>query len=406
MNRLLVILLSICTFHLTKGQGYPNLDRVTSGNPRLYEVIQQSWIANEHPNRLALSPVIFPLFTRHIPLRPSEGSWLQVFEADIHLRYTIAMGRESSNDLYRRGKFTFDYSPNFRMLSSESLPLTPMNNKVGFGLNFNIWNSILGFPTNSEEPEPIVKPSESLHLVDLLVQAHHYSNGQAPGIYYYPNEPDLTQKRNDYLGGDFSTNYLYAEFTFGQLYNHTLKQLSLGIRLDGAVFGLIPFSEEQEYSYGKVRLRMTYCTKSAPKKRIFRKLLLDGKGCPDSWKQDGVSYLFYKTFCINTRFWAELITSNLDNYQANALDRDGVPITAKYRLSAGGMLELAPSNHRSVGYFAMLYAGRDYLNVRYDDIIWTFQAGLTITFNKYVPATWQSKETVYGIANEPTSKDR
>lgn len=401
MNWCLLLMLSALSIQFVRGQSYPNIDRVTSGNPELYEVIHQSWIANEHPSRLALSPLIFPLFPRRIPLRPSEGNWLQIFEADMHLRYIIAMGRGSSNDLRKRGKITFDYSPNFRMLSSESLPLTPMNNKVGLGFNFNVWNSKLGFPENSGPTTLIVDATERLHLVDLLVQVHHYSNGQPPGFYYYPKKADPAMKRNDYRGGDFSTNYLYTELTYGQLKNHALKQLSLGVRVDGGLFGLIPFSSELEGSYGKVRLRMTFNTKSAPKKMVLRKMILEEKGYPDRWKHDGVQYLFYRTYCINTRFWAELITSNMDHFQANALDPSGGPTTGKYRLSAGGLVELAPSNHRSIGYFAMLYLGRDYLNARYDDIVWTFQAGLTITFNKYVPATWMSSDAVYGIANEP-----
>jgi hypothetical protein len=38
------------------------------------------------------------------------------------------------------------------------------------------------------------------------------------------------------------------------------------------------------------------------------------------------------------------------------------------------------------------YVGRDYLNIRYDDIIFTVRAGLTFSLDKYLPSGWRPDE--------------
>ena len=69
---------------------------------------------------------------------------------------------------------------------------------------------------------------------------------------------------------------------------------------------------------------------------------------------------------------------NLDKFRANIAGD-----SKKYRLGVKGMFELAPKSHRAVGYFVSAYYGRDYLNIRYDDIIFSIQWGLTLSLDKF-----------------------
>ena len=82
---------------------------------------------------------------------------------------------------------------------------------------------------------------------------------------------------------------------------------------------------------------------------------------------------------IHLRTEIGFILGDLDNFRSNLLNDGG----NKYRLGARGLFELAPDNHRSVGYFVSVYYGRDYMNIRYDDIIFTTQLGVTLSLDKF-----------------------
>lgn len=60
----------------------------------------------------------------------------------------------------------------------------------------------------------------------------------------------------------------------------------------------------------------------------------------------------------------------------------GFPLEQKYRLGWHAYLTYMPSTTNEVGFLIHTYTGRDYLNIRYDDIVFIAEAGLYMRINK------------------------
>src|SRR5688500_806164 len=134
-------------------------------------------------------PIITPIVDRKLPLEEGEGKngfWL---EGQFGYRFVISQGKYYSYPLIQRLRFTFDVGLMLRMARDDSSPLLPSNNKFGLGLDFLL--SGLG-----------QLKKEKANLLWTTVQFHHYSNGQADSFFI-----ENSIKRNNYRGGDFSTNY-------------------------------------------------------------------------------------------------------------------------------------------------------------------------------------------------------
>lgn len=367
------------------------------GSPLFYEALQRMWVADQKIN-YATIPNVNSIGTRREPLLEGEGRkpW-SILEANLDFRFPIAIGRNSSNAFYRRGRITFDYAANFRMTTDVSSPLTPVSNRVGIGLDYALWDEetkwfwkdkgIKKYRAIQNLPDwdgSSIKDGDkyftSLHL---LTQVHHFSNGQNGAFRIIG--PNGTV-RNNYSSGDFSTNYFYIELTKAWLNreSHALQQLSLGYRNDfGDTLGekALAFSVEQVKTYGNQRLFLNYDFRSRP--FSFRR----NHSFP--WKQGGKEYAIGYQYQLHTRVEMAYIISDLSRFQANLEDDNG-----KYPFAIRTQFELAPLNHRSFGYLFQFYFGRDYINVRYDDIIVSAQVGLTMSLDKYFPSTWPSSKSI------------
>ncbi len=328
----------------------------------IYYLLQRSWIANQEPAYISLFPYTLSIGKRRIPLRQGEGknSDFDLLEANLVLHFPLFFGREYGTGFRKRNRITFDYMGTFRMTLDDSTPLTPTSNKVGFSWYWSLYNNYTGWIGGENENEPsadINAKDENLKFLNFLLRMHHYSNGQPAGFFYFPIPGNAGEYRNSYSDGDFSTNYIYLEFTLGRYKKDrgSLHQASLGYRHDlGTEEATFSFSKEQENSYGRDRLYFKY---------------------------DYRTERFAKNYEHHARLEAEYIMGNMDDFRAN-LKND----TNKYRLGVKAMFELAPKNHRAVGYFLSAYYGRDYLNVRYDDIVFSIQAGFTLSLDKfYIP---------------------
>ncbi len=306
-----------------------------SNSYRSNALIRKFWEANKLPSYVSV-PYITPIKNRRIPTIQGEGTNnLQLLEAYIDLSYPLFYGKELHNKL-----ISLEYTANFRMTLDDSKPLTPGSNHIGLS-----YYSIL----NSNFTKPDV-----LAFLTTRIQLKHYSNGQAPGFYYFdPNKPN--EFRNSYQGGDFSTNYLWLQLTKGKYRQNlgSLHQITGGYRYDmGTDDSTFAYTQEQENSYGRHRLTFSY---------------------------DYRTKRFNKAYEHHFRLESDYIFGNLDGFKSNLVND-----TNKYRFNIRTMYEFAPKNHYSVGYFISTYYGRDYLNIRFDDIIFSIQAGITLNLNKLI----------------------
>lgn len=336
----------------------------------VYHLIQRSWIANQEPSYASVLPFVPSIRERRVPLRQGEGlnTDFSLLEANLNLSFPLFFGtyrnREkkdgSLSAFHKRHRITFDYNGNFRMSLDESKPIFPGNNKVGFTWYWNLFNTQTGWIYNDQfDNQEISKIKKRLTFLNALFRFHHYSNGQARDFFYQEDAGDISTRRNNYQSGDFSTNYLYWEATFGwyNIEQKSLHQVSLGYRSDfGTEDGALAFSRQQIRSYGKKRLLLNYDHRT-------------------SKSSNNMQFHFRGEF--------GYVLGNLDAFVPNLLDSDGNTDSGKYRFNMRGLFELAPDNHRTVGYFVSVYYGRDYLNIRYDDIVFTTQIGVTLSLDKF-----------------------
>lgn len=362
MRNLIIITIITIPFLVKAQNDFKRLATVTGDTLEIphkrtiYYALQRSWIANQESSYGSIAPYVESISERRIPLRQGEGenSNFYLLEANLDLRFPLFFGRASGSDWQKRNRITFDYNGTFRMTLDDSKPLTPGSNRVGIGWNYSIYNNFTGFSKEAGEDTLITASPRKFKFWNILARVLHYSNGQAPGFFYVPDENNPDNIRNSYLDGDFSTNYIYLELTHG-FYNknvESLHQISFGYRKDfGSEDTVLSFSVEQENAYGRNRVHGKY---------DYRTLRFD------------------KDYEHHFRLELEYILGNLDDFRPNLLNDN-----SKYRLAMKVMFELAPRNHRSVGYFISGFYGRDYLNIRYDDIIYSIQLGATLAIDKF-----------------------
>lgn len=325
----------------------------------IYYLIQESWKANKEPSYASFMPFTTSIGERRIPLRQGEGlnNDLDLLEANLDLRFPLFLGKKRGSGFKRSQRITFDYNGTFRMTLDDSKPIIPGSHKVGFSWFVSLFNNYNGWirPQNDPQAEELISSqTKNFKFLNLLVRVHHYSNGQAPGFRYTPNENMPSEFRNSYLNGDFSTNYAYFEFSGGVYGKNvpTLHQISLGYRRDlGADDSTFAFTIDQEKSYGKDRLMLKYDFRTKRSRKNLE---------------------------YHARLEFEHILGNLDAFRPNLINSN-----RKFRSALRVLLELAPKKNRSLGYFISGNYGRDYLNIRYDDIVYSVKAGITLELDKF-----------------------
>jgi len=336
-----------------------------SRDPSIYGEMQRAWISQDGIS-YATFPYSQPLGDRRLDLIDGEGRNGYLVEANLDLRFPFLMGRPNNSSLKRRQRFTIDYRANFRMTNDSSKPLVPWSNYFGIGHDFTIFDSKKKWVWNDKGrgDSTSLEPNEKFKFLTLTTFIHHFSNGQPPGFYTYSS--DSTERRNDYTSGDFSTNYLkfILKWSIANIEKHRLTTLGISYRMDGGYENTpLVFTPEQERSYGRKRIGMHFDYYTGPNSRMFR--------ADQEW-----------------HFRTELtyITDELDLFTPNLKEDQG-----EYRLMFHQFVELRPLNHRTIGYLVHFYAGRDYMNIRYDDVIWMVQFGISLSVDKYYPIGWQNE---------------
>jgi len=360
------------------------------------EIWKGTFKRNEHDTRDEMAHVLFnstrdpmylsilPFFNyeeQQIPLRDVEGQNGFILEGNISMPFTIMKGRDDQNKFYRTSAVFIDPEFTWRITKgASSSPLLPLNTKLGIGLYKSI---ILGKYkyTKEEKAQKLDFERGDFRTLTFIVKGVHYSNGQDSGAYYI-TQPSTNPIRHDYKSGNFSTNYLQTDVLFSSINkNHQQYSGSLSLRVDGELPGA-EFEQDQENRYGRGRILGMFLYKSQLSRRIWP--FRFSKHHTQDYGEIMVPAITQHTL----KFDTELVVGNVSEYDPNGNER---------RMSFRLRYINSPLTHRSVGYFAQAFLGRDYLNIRYN--LWTFSlmAGITFEFNRFIPSEKITKNKLKGI---------
>ncbi|MBE8719646.1 hypothetical protein [Sphingobacterium pedocola] len=351
MKNLLFAFCSFFAFQISFGQDTLVFDSERISNPRFdslnYTVGTYHKIL--HYNDPILYVGVLPYFksakTRSMPLTDGEGKNGYLLEGNLIHRLPLYKGHYYSPEWARRMRLTFDAGFMVRMTRDNSSPLLPSNNRFGLGLDYLI--------TSAENQDNAFR---NLHVWTSL-QVHHYSNGQSDNGFYESTSP----LRNKYKNGDFSTNYVRLSlFASKEILNRSLISGSLGYQHDMAMGDLFKLSPELKNSYGLNSLlfsmqwlrRAEYSVKDSPSTR--------------------------------TRYIGQIRQLAFRSEMSYILDSDLdlFPGSNKYRFGIHNYLTYYPWAKGTVGVIAKHYFGRDYLNIRFDDVVNSYQLGLVVDIGR------------------------
>jgi hypothetical protein len=321
-----------------------------------------------------LSPALLKLWPveRVIPLRYGEGQKGYLLEGGLDQSFTLLQGRSQMDHFSQTSRVSFRYATTLRMTQDNSSNLLPGNQKVGLQVDKVIWDSytrnILADRRHKRfqyaDDNTWLQQPHDLHMIHAQVTAMHYSNGQPEGV--YASAEDSVIGRNNYLNGDFSTNFINLSLVYSY-YNEYLFSMAAGYQHDGEWGGPFAFIDEQRERYGMRRITGFLQYRTRPLQNPIRKHIT----IKDVYHQR--SYQVQRLWEHRFRLDFEYILGPLGRFKR---DRD-------YRFSTHFFYELNPLRSRTAGLTFHLFYGRDYMNIRYDDIVVAAMAGVTFVLNKY-----------------------
>jgi hypothetical protein len=345
MRNLSVFIACLLGIASAKGQDYLwSPDSLSASSPNFF-MNRYSQLLNHHDQLMYLAfPLISPITSRKIPLRNGEGKEGYWLEGNFTNRFVIHRGKYYNPKWLQRLRFTFDVAITPRLTRDSSSPLLPSNNRFGLGLDL-LLSPLSGLLKENTTP------------VWLTIQMHHYSNGQADSFFIVDDEGN---QRNNYRSGDFSTNYLRAIFNVANISsNENIVSAGVGWQKEIDFQGPLGMSRELDKSYGKQRLLFSFqwirASRLVTRNSLFNATKKIAKKRQFSFRTD-----------------LDYIIDELP----------GFPLEQKYRLGWHAYLTYMPSTTNEVGFLIHTYTGRDYLNIRYDDIVFIAEAGLYMRINK------------------------
>jgi len=293
-------------------------------------------------------PITKPLVDRPLILEEGEGKNGYWVENHFGYRFAIYKGRYYSSPFLQRMRLTLDANLSGRLTRDDSNPLLPFNNKFGVGLDF-LFSRLDGLK------------KEKANLLWTTLQLQHYSNGMADSFFI-----DNSVQRNNYRSGDFSTNYGKVLLNFGRSSrDKSILITSIGFQQDLDLGGPLSRSKELERYYGNTRLLFSLLWAQKPQLRTAH---YTNFSTP---QREKVTVERRQQFGFRTEL--EYIVGNLDNF----------PYKNKYRIGWHNWLTYAPSVTNEVGFMGHTFVGRDYLNIRFDDIIFVAELGLYLKFGTH-----------------------
>jgi hypothetical protein len=292
-------------------------------------------------------PVVKPILDRTVPLKDGEGKDGYWAEGHFGHRFVIYQGKYYSPAFAQRMRLTFDVSILTRLTQDYSNPLLPTSNKFGFGLDY-LFSSLR-------------KLNESKGgLVWTTIQLHHYSNGQADS--FFLNTPT---RRNNYKSGDFSTNFWRIMLNVSSnSINKNFIIAGLGYQNEVDLDGPFSKSEELKHYYGEKRILFHL---QWLKKPIIETLATVNRNKPGA---SMVKREVQRQLGIRTEL--EFITGDLSAFAHDS----------KYRVGWHTYFNYMPSVTNEIGFVFHSFLGRDYLNIRFDDVVFLAELGLYFKFNR------------------------
>jgi hypothetical protein len=351
MKRLFIsIACSLCITGPMQAQEYLwSPDSLAAGSPN-FAMNRYNQLLGYHDQLMYVTfPLIYPIATRNIPLLNGEGKDGYWMEGNFTNRFIVHKGKYYNPKWLQRLRFTFDASLTPRLTRDESNPLLPSDNKFGFGIDYLI-SRVSGLLKDHATP------------VWLTVQLHHHSNGQADSFYI----ADDGLHRNNYRSGDFSTNYVRTLLNVAHMSSEkSIFTTTLGWQKEIDLKGPFGMSPELYNNYGKNRLLFAFQWLQVSK-LILRTPIsqsLQAKAGPNKIAKR-------RQFSFRTEL--QYIVGNLNDF----------PHERKYRLGWHNYITYMPSITNEVGFMLHTFAGRDYLNIRFDDVVFIGEAGLFLRINK------------------------
>jgi hypothetical protein len=343
-KKVLLIFVFLLFTSASRAQIFP--DPESSNNPNHAMDRYHEELRFNEPMMYLAFPVISPLVKRTVPLRDGEGRDGYWVEGQFAHRFVAYQGKYYSYPLFQRLRLTFDVSILSRLTRDDSNPLLPSSNKFGFGLDFLL--------------SSLKKLNEQRGgLVWTTLQLHHHSNGQADSFFL-----DTPVKRNNYKSGDFSANYWRAYLNISSnSANTNLIIGGIGYQSQIDFKGPLGSNNELKNYYGDDRwlFHLHWI-----KKPTIETVHTVNRGITNG---DTVKREVRRQFSIRTEL--EYITGDLSLF----------PEENKYRLGWHNYLTYMPSVTNEIGFMLHTYMGRDYLNIRFDDIVFIGEAGLFFKFN-------------------------
>lgn len=346
MKQLLSLVFILYFYHSKAQQFIWSPDSLSQADPN-YGMDRYHDILRYHDPVMYLAfPVIKPIGERKLPLVDGEGKSGYLAEGNFAYRFIIYKGKYYTYPLFQRMRLTFDVSLTPRLTNDNSAPLLPSNNKFGFGLDFLLSNL-----------QQLKK--ENAGLVWTTFQVHHYSNGQADS-FYIPGPVS----RNNYRNGDFSTNYFRAMVNAGKsAQQKSIFTGAVGYQKEIDIGGPLVKNKELKNYYGDQRLLMQLQWTQKPK---LLSVHSQNYATPEA---DTIELQKRRQFSIRTEL--EYILGNLSNY----------PGEQKKRVGWHMYFTVMPSVANEVGFLLHTFIGRDYLNIRFDDIVFIGALGVYVKFN-------------------------
>jgi len=338
----------------------------------------------------------FDVVERIRPLRFGEGVNGYIIEGWIDQTFTLLQGRSQMDHFAQTSRVSFRYAPALRMTRDNSSNLLPTNQRVGIQIDKVLWDNHTNiiFRSRRNRFKYVTDTSwyastQPFQMVHASFNALHYSNGQAEGVYNPDYPEDSIIKRNDYLKGDFSTNILNFSLIYSY-YDEYLFSASLGYQRDSHWGGPFEFIDEQRGRYGMDRIIGYLQFRSKPVRSWFKKEI----NVKDVYHDK--AYRVKRLVEHRLRFDFEYILGKLDEFNRSK----------DYRFNAHLFYELSSLRSRTAGIIFHIYYGRDYMNIRYDDIVFAAMVGVSFSLTKYRHPRFNAKAQILGPAEQARYEEK
>ena len=342
----LVICFTISFFWVSAQRYVWSPDSIAENNPNYGMDRYHDVLRYHNPFMYLAYPIVEPLAERQLPLEDGEGKDGYWLEGNFAYRFAIYKGKYYNYSFFQRLRPTLDVDLLVRLTKDLSNPLLPSSNKIGVGLDF-LLSSLEGLK------------KEKATLVWATGLLHHYSNGQADSFFI-----ENPIKRNNYRNGDFSTNYYKVMLNIaGTSQQRNIVSGGIGFQKQVDLGGPLASSKELEHYYGSERALFTFQWTTKPRLATFN---YQNRATAE---RDTVRLVKRRQVTFRTEL--DYILKGVSEFTGEN----------KRKFGWHNYLTYMPSVSNEVGFILHTYLGRDYLNIRFDDVVFVGELGVCVKFN-------------------------